>query len=452
MVLSCGNRSLNAVGVAMALLLLTAASPRTRGADLGGDCCTDLEERVSELDAAAAKHQNRKVELTVSGVVSTAILGYYDGLQSDAYVVTNDNDGVNLTIEGEAADIDDGPWSAGFVIELDVNQSPSSEVSQRDDNGSSTSGLDSVTTGDVAVWAKHDRLGTLTLGETKGGSDATQEFDLSGTTAASYVNVSDIGGSFELRTATSNSLVDLTWGDVLDSFPGVSGSLIRYELPEFAGFTISAAWGEDDVWDAGAKYGGGVGDFKLDAGLGYAEDQEGIDSEVANSRTVTGSVSALHVPTGLSITLAGGARTFTSDIELNDGSLGRPEDQAFGYGKLGWQGDLADFGTTALYGELGIFSDTAGRGVSADAIAGIAGIDPDAVCGGVGIACFAAGSEGRIWGLGVVQSLKESDVQLYLGFRHQELDLSLTDRAGARVLSNGFDGIDLVTGGMKIEF
>jgi len=37
-------------------------------ADLGGDCCADLEERVAELEATIARKGNRKVSLTLSGV------------------------------------------------------------------------------------------------------------------------------------------------------------------------------------------------------------------------------------------------------------------------------------------------------------------------------------------------------------------------------------------------
>ncbi|MEQ1711127.1 MAG: porin, partial [Hyphomicrobium sp.] len=45
-----------------------------QAADLGGDCCADLEERVAELEATTARKGNRKVSLTVSGWVNESVL------------------------------------------------------------------------------------------------------------------------------------------------------------------------------------------------------------------------------------------------------------------------------------------------------------------------------------------------------------------------------------------
>ena len=55
--------------------LIAAATVITTGAyaaDLGGDCCADLEERVAELEATTARKGNRKVSLTISGQVNKA--------------------------------------------------------------------------------------------------------------------------------------------------------------------------------------------------------------------------------------------------------------------------------------------------------------------------------------------------------------------------------------------
>ena len=45
-----------------------------QAADLGGNCCADLEERVAELEATTARKGNRKVSLEVSGHVHEAIV------------------------------------------------------------------------------------------------------------------------------------------------------------------------------------------------------------------------------------------------------------------------------------------------------------------------------------------------------------------------------------------
>ena len=44
----------------------TNANP-AKAADLGGDCCADLEERVAELEATTVRKGNKKVSVTLSG-------------------------------------------------------------------------------------------------------------------------------------------------------------------------------------------------------------------------------------------------------------------------------------------------------------------------------------------------------------------------------------------------
>ncbi len=55
--------------------LATSAS----AADLGGNCCADLEERIAELEATTARKGNRKVSLTVSGWVGQQVMFWDDG-------------------------------------------------------------------------------------------------------------------------------------------------------------------------------------------------------------------------------------------------------------------------------------------------------------------------------------------------------------------------------------
>ena len=41
-----------------------------KAADLGGDCCADLEERVAELEATTVRKGNKKVSVTLYGKVN----------------------------------------------------------------------------------------------------------------------------------------------------------------------------------------------------------------------------------------------------------------------------------------------------------------------------------------------------------------------------------------------
>ena len=61
-------------------------------ADLGGNCCADLEERIAELEATTARKGNRKVSLTITGWVSSQIYWFDDSIESNAYIVDNNNE------------------------------------------------------------------------------------------------------------------------------------------------------------------------------------------------------------------------------------------------------------------------------------------------------------------------------------------------------------------------
>ena len=61
---------LAATGMFVGGLALTPA----QAADLGGDCCADLEERVADLEATTARKGNRKVSLKIYGQVNRAMM------------------------------------------------------------------------------------------------------------------------------------------------------------------------------------------------------------------------------------------------------------------------------------------------------------------------------------------------------------------------------------------
>ena len=61
-----------------------------KAADLGGDCCADLEERVAELEATTVRKGNRVVSVELYGQVNKTFLVWDDGIDSDAYVVDSD--------------------------------------------------------------------------------------------------------------------------------------------------------------------------------------------------------------------------------------------------------------------------------------------------------------------------------------------------------------------------
>src|SRR5436190_21624904 len=74
-----------ALVAAAGLLMGGVAMPSAKAADLGGDCCADLKERVAELEATTARKGNRKMSLTITGQVHRIVLGWDDGHSSRIY-------------------------------------------------------------------------------------------------------------------------------------------------------------------------------------------------------------------------------------------------------------------------------------------------------------------------------------------------------------------------------
>ena len=100
---------------ALALGLGLIATAPAHAADLGGDCCGDLEERIAELEATTARKGNRKVSLTISGWVGEQVLWWDDGAARGTYVAgLGTTLASHVTFSGQAT-IMPG-WYAGYVL------------------------------------------------------------------------------------------------------------------------------------------------------------------------------------------------------------------------------------------------------------------------------------------------------------------------------------------------
>ena len=116
------------------MIALGAGAPAAKAADLGGDCCSDLEERVAELEATTARKGNRKVSLTISGQVTTALMAWDNGASSDVYVVDPPTAGGTLFNLTGSAKISPS-LSAGFHIQIGLDKGARShQVTQSDDD------------------------------------------------------------------------------------------------------------------------------------------------------------------------------------------------------------------------------------------------------------------------------------------------------------------------------
>lgn len=393
-----------------------ALTPAT-AADLGGDCCADLEERVAELEATTARKGNRKVSLTVSGQVNTALLIWDDGEETDVFIVDNENSNTRFRFKGDAK-VKPG-WTAGFLIELDIDgHANSSSVSNakfvekgadsffvEDDDGASGVQGDILELRHADLFVKSP-YGKVSLGQGNTASNGTSEVDLSGTSVAGYSGTSDIGANFAftplLFDVVAGEGKDLTVrkGDVQTNLDGLSrDNRIRYDSPSLAGFIFSASYGEDDQYDVALRYKNKLGDFNLAAAISYSnqqEDEVGGAFEIGDteeSEIINGSISALHIPTGLNFTFAAGDR----DRDLVGGGEAASE-QTFYYGKVGIKRKISSLGSTALSFDYGFYDEFAG-----------------------------VGTESEHFGIQLVQKVDAAAMELYFAYSHDTFEDDLSD-------------------------
>ena len=156
-----------------------------RAADLGGDCCADLEERVAELEATTVRKGNKKVSVTLSGWVVKAFNWWDDGDIDSAIVGDKGYDlGSRFAITGNAT-IAPG-WSAGFNLtvlaggDLFSTSGTSCATCQQFTESGATFGF--VNTLYSFIYIKSDHWGALNWGLLSPASDNPAVLaDISGT-------------------------------------------------------------------------------------------------------------------------------------------------------------------------------------------------------------------------------------------------------------------------------
>jgi predicted porin len=109
-----------------------------RAADLGGDCCANLEERVTELEATTARKGNKKVSVILYGKINWALEWWNDGHERNMYSVDNYMESSRFGLKGSAK-INDN-WSAGYRFEAEPREAASSQLNQFDDNNANDAG------------------------------------------------------------------------------------------------------------------------------------------------------------------------------------------------------------------------------------------------------------------------------------------------------------------------
>jgi len=364
--------------VAAAGVLLGAAVTSAKAADLGGGCCADLEERVAELEATTARKGNRVVSLQVYGQVNKALLIFDDGVDSDAYIVDNDYSGSRVGFTGKAS-LKPG-WTAGFLVELDIQDAASDLV----ENGSDAGGKfddpdDEIKIRYSNVYIESEKFGRITLGQGSTAADGTNEVVLGNSLRNSDLNS---GNSFFIRDGGAG-FSDLQLKEIASDFDGPRDDLVRYDSPSIYGFILSASWGDDDYYDLALRFKKEWNSIRVAAAISYQVDETndggaGILSE--DFTALGGSISVMHIPTGIYGAFA------AAEKEVDDADASA----SFWYAQLGIEKKFMSYGSTTVYAEYGLYDDVAT----------------------VQTAGFES-SEAERWGFGVAQKFDSAALELY---------------------------------------
>jgi len=267
-----------------------------QAADLSGDCCADLEERVAELEATTARKGNRKVSLTVSGWVNEAIMFWNDGREQNTYVATNQINRTRFRFVGEAKI--NPEWSAGYLLEIGIQSGSRSDNVNRtqDDTINNAAGLD---VRHSAWWIDNKTYGRVWVGMTSNATAGLNGINLSQVADHDTIGINNLFGGFQLRTKTNSGGEIGTVGAAGIAQTGLFASavtmgnlrgplfsngstgfgekfnLVKYVSPTIMGFIFSASWGEDDMWDVALRYAGEFSGFKIAAGVGVMQWTDG---------------------------------------------------------------------------------------------------------------------------------------------------------------------------------
>jgi hypothetical protein len=447
-----------------ALVLLTGAfAPISDGHAAADDCCIDLDQRIDELEALAARKGNRKVSVTVSGWVNEAMFAWDDGVTSDIYIGTNFVEQSRFRFNGDAKI--NKEWSAGYILEVGVQGHPSN----RWDQDNIASQHPSPANREFALnlrksnwYLKSTRLGQFAVG--LNGMATYHLLDDADPTLTR--NVNDVEGAgvflaaFRLRH-DGQYIGNLRWTDALrgiaNSTPGdgLRRDIVRYDTPEWHGFSGAASIGAKTLGDVMLQYKDDIGDFNVVArgGYGWSNDPGSLQESdfgtfvpdgtpcISASTNVTsepdfhcrwGGVAStiMHNPTGLFVYGGWGQITTTTDHVFPAGTVFLSTSNMF-FLQPGIERKWNSLGKTNIFGEYrhDDSGSAAGRTVSAN-------VDT--------------------WQAGVVQKIDNADLTLYVVYQNSSGDVLGNARTAAAnfapVGKTDLEPFQIVVTGAKLNF
>jgi len=483
------------VAIAAALGLALGAGS-AGAADLGGNCCADLEERVAELEATTARKGNRKMSLTITGQVNRTVLWWDDGHDSRTYYgLDNTNSSTRFSLLGEAKI--SARWKTGFEIMVELGAGgTTSTVNQFNEDGT-FSGITGPISGAGALqfnsanndpfldtrravwWIEHKDVGRLSVGRTES-AGVVNTIDLGGISVVASSSAILLNAAFFLR-GSAGEVFPAIYFNMMDPASSQGRSeLIRYDSPTIAGFIASASIGEaGDYWGAMLRYAGEFSGVRVAGGVGYEKVDDCLTPAAFSGTPVAAAVGAnpagfcvggkpdisawgaalslLHVPSGLFVqghymAVDYGNPAATASLYWGQNAANKKDADQWliqaGIAK-NWTG----LGNTALYGEYGVSNDW-GAGLGAGRNYTVPAGTTEASTGLTEL-FNVTGTEVTIWGIGLVQNIDAAATELYLGWRRFSTDLACSTNCvtGAGAASNlSTSDLDVVAAGARVKF
>ncbi|MGM0440247.1 MAG: hypothetical protein ACQEP8_03930 [Chlamydiota bacterium] len=398
-----------------AILGITALVPSAQAMTVD-----ELQIQVNELsDQIKAMNGDKTVnipfDVDVSGSVNLGILQVEDGRKDKSndnhrnfWIVSNDNAPNRLRVEATKSYNED--FKVGTTFEFGFTPNGTSSINQ-DTTG--VQNLSTITTRILEAYF-NTYYGKFAIGQGHTASDGITEYDYSETWVFNYSGVSDICGGLNYRMESSRNLGTTTLGTYFSNMSGLGRKTrVGYESPSWKNLSFGTSAIDDGDWDLALYYDNNhdLENFKVSGGVAYADNRQNN-----GYRSLSGSVSAIHTPTMINLSIAGGTRNLTSNYTDSSGVVyasGRKNPHFF-YSKLGWIYDYFKCGNTAISADF-----YRSRDFTADS-------DKNTSCS-----------------MGIVQHVPKVNLQAYLGARRYKT----TDES-----DNHYEPIWAYMAGVRVAF
>lgn len=349
-------------------------------------------------DASADMKPQGKLNVEMYGIITRALLYADDGDKHQLFNVDggSENTRLGFAVTGKLSE----NWDVGGVLENNLANSNPTSSATLGANGEQTTDTTTFGIRIAEIALRHKSAGTFTLGQGNAASVDRVAVDLSGSALGLTAAAGDLAGGINFYNKLTGARA-VTIADVFDKMDGLDKvDRLRYDTPEFNGFSAAVSYVDTGGFDFGAGWAGKFGEVEVEAAGYYANNSAGSTTEKGR---YGGSVSAKH-SSGFSLTVASAMR---------EAKATGTDDAKYYWGKLGYSAALSSLGATHFGVTYGKFENLAQNGDEAKEI-----------------------------GVGLVQDLESIGSNFWFTARQHELD-----RTGS-----SFDDVFIISAGLLFNF